>query len=349
MADHPFDRLVSALEAKGCAPKVTGNEKLRARCPAHADRRPSLSATRMPGRVLVHCFSGCRYEDVLSRLNLTKRDLFLESKFGGPRVQRARLVATYQYFDDGGCLVAEKIRFEPKEFAWRSPDPVRPGRIASGLHGRRPGLYKGECLTDGESVFLVEGEKAVDRLRAEGQVAVCSPYGASAWKPQHTMALRRHNLALIVILPDGDKAGRKHAQVAAKALFEYDQDTYPEGTTPAVKIVTLTGLAAGGDIVDWLDAGNTTEQLWKLVGSTPLWTPRLASEIRRDRKREQGRIRAARFRARRREQRKSPGNRSAASDAADADRDPALTSLPDRPGARCGDPTTARQLGAGST
>jgi hypothetical protein len=47
------------------------------RCPAHADRRASLSVTQTrDGRWLVHCFSACPTEAVLRAAGLTWADLF---------------------------------------------------------------------------------------------------------------------------------------------------------------------------------------------------------------------------------------------------------------------------------
>lgn len=48
-----------------------------AKCPAHADGKPSLSlnATR-DGLVLMHCFAGCTTEDVLAAVGLELRDLY---------------------------------------------------------------------------------------------------------------------------------------------------------------------------------------------------------------------------------------------------------------------------------
>lgn len=66
------DRLVSATG-------YTGHERagrLSTRCPAHEDRQASLSVRRADDRVLLHCFAGCRLDDVLAELELTKRDLF---------------------------------------------------------------------------------------------------------------------------------------------------------------------------------------------------------------------------------------------------------------------------------
>uniref|UniRef100_A0A7V4WMA6 Zinc finger CHC2-type domain-containing protein n=1 Tax=Candidatus Caldatribacterium saccharofermentans TaxID=1454753 RepID=A0A7V4WMA6_9BACT len=59
--------------------RQVGPGKWVARCPAHDDRRPSLSiAEGKDGRILLHCFAGCRTADVLQALGLTFRDLFPE-------------------------------------------------------------------------------------------------------------------------------------------------------------------------------------------------------------------------------------------------------------------------------
>src|SRR5580765_7266512 len=48
-----------------------GPDAWLARCPAHDDRRPSLSIRELPdGRLLVHDFAGCSVEDVLTALGL---------------------------------------------------------------------------------------------------------------------------------------------------------------------------------------------------------------------------------------------------------------------------------------
>lgn len=46
-----------------------------ARCPAHDDKGPSLSITERDGKVLVHCFGGCRTIDVLNAVGLAWRDI----------------------------------------------------------------------------------------------------------------------------------------------------------------------------------------------------------------------------------------------------------------------------------
>jgi putative DNA primase/helicase len=49
-----------------------------AKCPAHDDRKPSLSVTFRDNRALLKCFSGCDTADVVHAMGLEFRDLFTE-------------------------------------------------------------------------------------------------------------------------------------------------------------------------------------------------------------------------------------------------------------------------------
>ena len=69
-----LDDLSNQLEKS----KRTG-DKVIARCPAHEDTNPSLSATigRDGDRVILKCFAGCTTEDVTAALGWTMGDLFV--------------------------------------------------------------------------------------------------------------------------------------------------------------------------------------------------------------------------------------------------------------------------------
>lgn len=55
------------------------NGSWSAKCPAHADRSPSLSVKELgDGRILLHCFGGCGTDQVLGALGLAMTDLFPE-------------------------------------------------------------------------------------------------------------------------------------------------------------------------------------------------------------------------------------------------------------------------------
>jgi hypothetical protein len=71
-------------------------EKAMSYCPAHDDRtNPSLSLKAENGRLLLHCFAGCKPEDIVSKVGLGMQELFAEGGGGSSIPQRtpARLHA----------------------------------------------------------------------------------------------------------------------------------------------------------------------------------------------------------------------------------------------------------------
>lgn len=56
--------------------KQTAANQWIACCPAHKDRRPSLSIKEADDRLLIHCFGGCHIDDVLVAIGLGVSDLF---------------------------------------------------------------------------------------------------------------------------------------------------------------------------------------------------------------------------------------------------------------------------------
>jgi hypothetical protein len=79
------ERVLSRLDGV----RRTGPGKWLAKCPAHADGRPSLSVREgSDGRALVHCFAGCAVEEVLDALDLALADLFDDDGRSAPRGAR---------------------------------------------------------------------------------------------------------------------------------------------------------------------------------------------------------------------------------------------------------------------
>jgi hypothetical protein len=69
----PIDTLLARLE--GVRPK--GSNQWSCKCPAHADRSPSLSIKFADdGTILINCFAGCDANDVLAAVGMNIRDLF---------------------------------------------------------------------------------------------------------------------------------------------------------------------------------------------------------------------------------------------------------------------------------
>ena len=58
-----------------------------AKCPAHADRGPSLTIREEGGKILCHCFAGCSTIEILDSIGLKWSDLFEESLSEKARLQ----------------------------------------------------------------------------------------------------------------------------------------------------------------------------------------------------------------------------------------------------------------------
>src|SRR4051812_42022477 len=53
-----------------------GGSGFVARCPAHDDKKPSLSLHEDVGRILLFCHAGCTTDEILKSLGLTFSDLY---------------------------------------------------------------------------------------------------------------------------------------------------------------------------------------------------------------------------------------------------------------------------------
>ncbi len=195
---------------------------------------------------------------------------WLRSEFGVEIERRGsgwNIEATYDYCDESGVLLYQKVRLVPKDFRQRRPDPSAKGGWNWSLGDVRRVLYRTPDLVarPTETVFEVEGEKDADNGAARlGLLTTCNAEGGSKaksksgkkWRPEYSEQLRGRD---IVVIPDNDGVGRGHAQTIANALLRV-------GCT--VRIVTLSG--AVKDLSDWIADGGTREQLDALVAAASL-------------------------------------------------------------------------------
>ncbi len=208
------------------------------------------------GRILLHCHAGCDLDDILAAAHLEHSDLFPETI---PTTKpRMRIIATYPYRDQGGLHLYDAVRFDPKDFRPRRADGVWT------LDGVSRVLYRLPELQGQTVAYVVEGEKDADRLRVIGLAATTNVGGAGKWLPAYTQQLKAATIESVVILPDNDDPGRKHAEDVARSCH---------AAGLKVKIVTLPDLPTKGDVSDWLHAGHTKAELVELVKATTLYAP----------------------------------------------------------------------------
>lgn len=128
-----------------------------------------------------------------------------------------REVEAYDYLGPDGALLYQVVRYEPKSFRQRQPDGN--GGWTWSMDGVERVLYRLRKILAADSgrvVYVVEGEKDVHAIESAGLLATCNPGGAGKWRPEFSEALRDRN---VIIFPDSDEPGRKHAQDVARALL----------------------------------------------------------------------------------------------------------------------------------
>lgn len=181
-----------------------------------------------------------------------------------------RIKTEYLYVDDSGKLVYKKIRIEPgyegkdKSFFissldpkgfWINKSPKHQTRFLYRLDEVKTGIEKGK------KIYLVEGEKDVEKLRKGDLISTTTFEGAGAEiRPEYVEQLKGGN---IVLLFDEDKAGYERRDKLCLALFNNVQ---------SLRVVKLSGLEYredhGLDVSDWLSRGHTIRELEQLVETT---------------------------------------------------------------------------------
>jgi putative DNA primase/helicase len=230
----------------------------KARCPCHMDNNPSLSIGEgADGRVLLKCHAGCPQESLIAHVHKLGFDLS-----GKQRKPAGRIVAEYDYRDADRTLRYQVVRRSPKGFGQRQPDGKNGwDRNMDGV--KRLPYRLPEMLAEPQKpIFIVEGEKDADRLTKDGLVATTSAGGAGQWCDELNAWFKDRD---VVIVPDNDEAGRKHAAHVAHRLRDVAR---------RIRIVELPGLPAKGDVSDWLHwqkGGHTWKDLRRLVLSAPVW------------------------------------------------------------------------------
>lgn len=191
---------------------------------------------------------------------------YMPPKRDNARADR-KLEAEYLYRDATGVAVHRVRRFRlgngAKTFAVEHTDGQQ---WVPGLGEQPRLLYRlPELLAAPRDipVYIVEGEKCVDTLHALGFVATTNMGGAEKWHLTSGTAdvlAGRH----VVILPDNDAPGIRHAQQVATAAHP---------VAASIKVVMLPNLPQKGDISDWTAEGHTPDDLCALVAASTAWHP----------------------------------------------------------------------------
>ncbi len=271
MKMNKLERIVSYTHAT-----QTGDNQWQGKCPAHDDKTASLSIKHdHNGNIGLFCHAGCRAVDVLNAMKMTWKDLFddeeeviVETSKGAR--ETSKIVNTYDYTDYEGNLVMQTVRYEPKNFRQRRPDPQREGDWIWNLRGVENELFIYNIINvrnqidNGGIVILVEGEKDADNLNSLGFVATTAPAGA---KKRFTDKMRdrweRFSTQLkgadLIIIPDNDDIGKSYTDNIIQSL---------KNTCLDIRVLNIPDLDPKEDVSDWIIKGGTKQSLDVLIQHT---------------------------------------------------------------------------------
>jgi putative DNA primase/helicase len=221
----------------------------KAFCPFHSDKKtPNLSIDPDKNGGVYFCFA-CGAKGQLFDPNLTDKKKTIEE--------------VYSYKDEKEKLIFQVVRYEPKEFKQRRPDPDKAGEFIWNLKGVKRIIYNLPEITKKKDkiIFLCEGEKDCDNLAKIGILATTNSGGAGKWRSEYNPYFRERE---VVVPPHNDDTGENHLQVVGKNLM---------GIAKKIKVLRLPGLEKGEDISDWLDRGGDMEKLFELIRTAPEFIP----------------------------------------------------------------------------
>lgn len=233
------------------------------------------SAEPPPGMVLVSAkdeggvFRPVEEDHARRRRSTSKRDPLRTARSpstpepdGGPTFATAREAvaemekrhgprsALWEYRDVKGELAGVIVRWDlaPKTPGGKPGKAIRPASkigaawMPRGMPEPRPLYALPEVLATepGDRIFITEGEKAADALRAVGLTATTSPHGAKSAAKADWFPLADRD---VVILPDNDPVGETYARDVARLAHA--------AGARSVRIVKLPWLGPGEDAFDY--------------------------------------------------------------------------------------------------
>lgn len=184
-------------------------------------------------------------------------------KYKGRRADGEKVFVTGRPFHGGSSAYAMAVADDPDAFF--KHEGLK--HVLKGKGGAADMLYRGDELSrdidanPDATVYIPEGEKDVDTLRALGLLATTNPDGWRKWNDRYGEQLRYLN---VVLLLDNDLNGVRRGELLPIQLWRYAK---------SIKVVLLPNLPNKGDVTDWLEAGKSKADLLKIVNEAPKWQP----------------------------------------------------------------------------
>jgi len=268
------DQVRRYFEARLQGQRLSHRQELMVHCLFHDDRNPSLSINMEKG--LWRCHAGCGeggildFEEKFSNCDRQTAKATVAELMGEKQLfsRAQKPEAIYPYHDAQGRVVFEKVRYPGKRFLQRRPTDK--GGYDYKLGDLKKPLYRLPGLLVANEIFVCEGEKDADNVLAafakeklpeSVRIAATTNFdGAGKWKEHYGPFFAGKK---VVIFPDQDEIGRKHAEQVAASLFPF---------ACGIKVVNLPGLPDKGDVSDFLEHHSAADLVAE-IKKTPQWCP----------------------------------------------------------------------------
>lgn len=236
---HPMKQ---ELESRGV--KLVGSGMhVKARCPIHKDRNPSMSVDLERG--LWNCHAGCGGGSVIDLIckleNKSPKEVLAGDQRGSrwtpppeapapvvhrdPSSPKPTISKIYPYHDALGNEVFQVVRLVPKDFRQRHRGPD--GAWVWNMQGIDRVLYRLPHVLKADRVAICEGEKDADTAVSLGLCGTTNVGGGKKWLDGYAEHLAGKE---VVIFPDNDKTGKEHQEQVFESLA---------GGVKSIRVVTV--------------------------------------------------------------------------------------------------------------
>lgn len=190
-------------------------------CPAHDDRHPSLSIAYKEDKILLYCFAGCSFDDIIQALGIKAGSL----RNGFAPGRSSETCVTYIYHDSEGRPYIGKRKYPGKVYQIVH---YLDGKWRPGLGGFKPLPYRLpdilKVAQNGGVLVICEGEKDADRVNLWAQqegilgdkMVATTPLNSGKWELEWNSFLE--GIERIDVIRDRDEAGHKYAQMIIRNL-----------------------------------------------------------------------------------------------------------------------------------
>lgn len=234
-------------------------------CLYHNDKEPSASLSMGNKNAMTYCqVCGKIYHQLKQDAGLWK-DYKVKSGINWQayieKRESRKIEAIYHYVSCNGQYAFTKIRLEGKKLLYGILENERfsyglprntPRKSLKAICGSVQALNK--AITEGKSIFIVEGEKDVDTLTKQGYTAFTYG-GVNDWQADFAELVKG---ADVVILADNDEPGKAVADAILRDI---------QSVVKSAKIIVPMPDIPKADISDYFQAGHTKQEFEQMINT----------------------------------------------------------------------------------